>query len=352
MALAGSGPSEQGRLLREDIAGLSDKLEELASGLDSLCSDLPNEIHPDVPEEQDRTLCEFNKDRRHVSSTNFHDHLAIMKEKGWMDWEEGVRVAGRGVAVLRNDAALLERVLCNYAIRFAISNGFSFVSVPDLIKEGHVEMAGFAPRTTENDPVFRLGSDQLALAGTAELPLLAMHAGTRHLPSELPKLLVAHGHAFRREAGQYGAAGRGLYRLHQFSKVELFAICHPEHSESLYEHLCKLQLKLIESLGFPGRVLEMCAPELGASASRKRDIELWFPHSQRYGEVTSASHCTDYQARRADIRLVEGGKGKKRFVHTLNATAVAVPRIIQCIAEFGCEVPAVLRKDMDYLKSW
>ena len=239
-------------------------------------------------------------------------------------------MAGRGFAVLRGTAALLEHTLVNYAMKFAVARGFTPVTVPDVVEDRVVEAAGFVPRSIENDPVFRIPSDGLSLVGTAELPLLAMHSGTRHPIQSLPKWYVATGHAFRREAGQYGATVRGLFRLHQFTKVELFAISTPDLSDQVFERLCSTQLDLIKSLGFPGRQLEMSARELGASAFRKRDIELWFPFSQRFGEVTSASSCTDYQSRRCNIRLEDG-----RFVHTLNATAVAVPRIIQCIAEHG-----------------
>lgn len=357
-----NGPSEEARHLRQEIVDLSDRLDDLSRHLSDLTATLPNDTHPDVPCDEDRVIDQFPA--HHHNNATACDHIEAMRTAGWMNNEEAIKVAGRGVSVLRGTAALVEHALCNYAINFAIKHGHQLVTVPDLVNESVVESAGFAPRrhhTDTNagdddddnltgagggsDPVYRL-PEGLALAGTAELPLLAMHANARFSPTDLPILLVARGHAFRREAGQYGATSRGLYRLHQFTKVELFAISHPDHSEQVFERLCQVQLDLIRSLGFAGRRLEMCTPELGSSAYRKRDIELWFPAMQRFGEVTSASNCTDYQARRADIRM---SGPDKRFVHTLNATAVAVPRLIQCMAEHGCVVPTVLKPFMDQL---
>lgn len=332
----GGGPSEEGKQVRLQVREIEKQLRLIAEQLSVMVTHLPNDTHPDTPE-VDTCIQGFNL--RKDNATIVHDdHVDAMEKKGWMVPGEGVRIAGRGFSVLRGQAALLEYALCYYAINFAIQRGFTLVTVPDLVKEDIVEAAGFAPRKAEEDPVFRT-FDGLVLAATAELPLLAMHCDSRYPEKELPKLYVACGHAFRREAGQYGANVRGLYRQHQFTKVELFALSSPERSDELFETICAIQLDLIKSLGFRGRQLEMSAPELGSSAYRKRDIELWFPGSNRYGEVTSASHCTDYQARRCNIRMEDG-----RFAHTLNATAIAVPRIIQCIVENGMEIPKVLEK--------
>lgn len=330
---------EQGRELKTEIAEINSRLQLLSTKLHHLCTALPNTIHPAVPE-IDTVIDTFNTDT--VPGKPVNDHIQAMKQWNWMDPLDAVRVAGRGVSVLRGKAAVLEHALCNYAIRFAVNRGFELVTVPDLVKQEHVESSGFAPRRNDSgDAVFRLPEDGLALAGTAELPLLAMHSSSRL--TGLPRLYVARGHAFRREAGQTGQLARGLFRLHQFTKVELFAIADPLSSETVFEQLCSVQLDLIRSLGLPGRRLEMSAKELGASAHRKRDIELWFPGMQRFGEVTSASNCTDYQARRADIRV------GNRFVHTLNATGMAIPRIIQCIVEWGGNIPECLKSDMDHL---
>lgn len=333
----------QGRQMRSELDSLDAKLRELANELAAKTIHLPNDSHPDVPLGEDRVILQFNQDRL-GDAPQSRDHLELLREKGWIS-DGSTSVAGAGFISLKNTGAALEHALVNYALKFATDRGFTLLTVPDLVSEEVVEGSGFAPRPSPNthDPVYRT-SDGLVLAGTAELPLLALHR--RQYLGEFPVKLVAVGHSFRRECGHYGTDARGLFRLHQFTKVELFQLSHPAHSDSDYERLCAAQIDLVRSLGLPGRQLEMRMGELGPSAYRKRDVELWFPHSKRWGEVTSASHCTDYQARRMDIR-VKGEAGS--FVHTMNATGIAVPRIIQCIAEWGGDPPKVLQRHLEYL---
>lgn len=336
----GVGQVDLGREFRQRLDAIDKELVLLEAKIGEEAALLPNDIHRDCPLDHDRVLEEFNTDCRDPADPQ--DHITVLTRAGWLDMSGAIAIAGHGFAVLKGTGAMLEHALVRYALGHALSRGFTLLTVPDLVREEVVrEGSGFAPKrkrhdSNSSDPVYKT-DDGLVLAGTAEMPLLAMHSHQTFGPQDLPIRLTALGHAFRREAGNHGTASRGLYRLHQFTKVELFSLAHPDRSEQAYEDLFAAQLEIIKGLGFRGRVLEMSARELGASAFRKRDIELWLPHSRRWGEVTSASNCTDYQARRLDIRYRSSdGKG---HVHTLNATAMAVPRIIQCIAEYGLQVP-------------
>lgn len=337
LARSDSGDQVVGKGLRENISLLESKQRVLEEFFHSTALKIPNDVGNESAE--DRVTLEFNTDQKCAAG---HDHLEFMTKNRWIDQEAAVKMAGSGFACLRGQGALLEHALVQIAIRYAMENGFELVTVPDLIRDEIVALSGFHPRLSGDDPVFRLGSDNLALAGTAELPLAAMYKDQHLLPSDLPRRLVAVGHAFRREVGHSGGKTRGLYRLHQFTKVELFVTSTPEQAAEEYQKLLAMQLGFIQSLGFCGRQLEMSPKELGASAFQKRDIELWFPHSQRFGEVTSASWCTDYQARRLNVR-VKGGD----FAHTMNATAMATPRIIQCIAEHGGLIPGAVQSCID-----
>ena len=303
------------------------------------------------------------------------DHLALSALLGnLVDFDAGAAAAGAKFVYLRGAAARLELALCTWALNEACAAGFEPMTTPDLVKSSVLEKCGFQPRAT-NTQVYSVEDSLLCLTGTAEVPLAAVHAGSVVDEAALPIRMAAFGHCFRTEAGAAGSASRGLYRVHQFSKVELFVLSTPAQSEAILDELLAFEERLFGQLGLHYRVLDIATGDLGAPAARKFDVEAWMPGMGRFGEVSSASNCTDYQARRLGIRYRpsstnaggggggEGGeKGKKaggkekaaatEFVHTLNATAAAVPRLVVAILEnFQDErgwvtVPEVLRPYM------
>ncbi|TFY80311.1 hypothetical protein EWM64_g3706 [Hericium alpestre] len=282
------------------------------------------------------------------------DHVSVGRALDLIDLEAGALVTGSSWYYLRNEAALLEMALVNYALSIAISHGFTPVTTPDVVRSDIATRCGFQPRDQADPPVAQMyhiagtgGSQpELVLTGTAEIPLAGLFANKIIPAQSLPSKVVGLGRAFRAEAGARGADTRGLYRVHQFTKLELFAVCEPGQSEELMEGMKQLQIKIFEGLGFPFRVLDMPTEELGASAYRKYDIEAWMPGRGSWGEISSTSNCTDYQARRLHIRyrptppssaelIPESHHGSLPFAHTLNGTAVAVPRLIVALLENG-----------------
>lgn len=267
------------------------------------------------------------------------DHEDICSDLGLLDLAAGAAVAGPRFACLTGDGVLLEQALVSFALQRAASAGFHLHAPPDLAHVHAVEACGFHPRG-EASQVYTVEGTDLCLIGTAEIPLMAMNAGKLFAAAQLPLRMAAVSHCFRREAGGGGAASRGLYRLHQFSKVELAVVCAEDASEQVLEELLDLQCSIVEELGLHARVLDMPTEELGASAARKYDIEAWMPGRREvdggepgsWGEICSASNCTDYQARRFGMRYRHGHKDN-RFAHTLNGTALAVPRVMLALLE-------------------
>lgn len=271
-----------------------------------------------------------------------------------IDFDSAGDVSGSKFYYLRNAAAMLELALVNWAMQRALAKGFTPITTPDLVRESVLEKCGFQPRAS-NTQTYSVEDSDLCLTGTAEVPLGGIYMDKVVEESALPIKMAAYGHCFRTEAGAAGAAGKGLYRVHQFSKVEMFVICTPEQSDALHEELIDIEEEMFTQLGLHFKILDMPSGDLGAPAYRKYDVEAWMPGLQRYGEISSASNCTDYQARRLNIRYrvaakggEKGGEGveetpKKKakkakgsptaFCHTLNATACAVPRMIVAIME-------------------
>ncbi|RLM50353.1 hypothetical protein C2845_PMPSC049119 [Panicum miliaceum] len=366
---------EEGKNLKEALIGLEEDLVELTDKLQLEAQSIPNATHPDVPvggEESSVVRKEVGSQR----SFNFtiKDHLQLGKELDLFDFDAAAEVSGSKFYYLKNEAVLLEMALINWAISEVSKKGFTPLITPEIVRSSVVEKCGFQPRAQNTqDYLFTLqvsvpyflflrkdtfevivlvvvysieNSDQ-CLIGTAEIPVGGIHMDSILLDSALPLKYVAYSHCFRTEAGAAGAATRGLYRVHQFSKVEMFIFCRPEESDKWHEELITIEEDLYASLGLHFKTLDMATGDLGAPAYRKFDIEAWMPGLERYGEISSASNCTDYQSRRLGIRYrptpsepppanAKKGKaagGPTQFVHTLNATAVAVPRLIVCILE-------------------
>jgi len=286
------------------------------------------------------------------------DHLTLAKQHDMVDLESAAMVSGASFYYLKNYGALLEMALIQYAMHKAVEHGFTPVITPDIVRTSFAYSCGFQPRNNEmsqiydvTTPTMDAESPAMCLAGTAEVPLAGMFAKNILNEHELPKQVVGFGHAFRAEAGARGADTKGLYRVHQFSKVELFVVSRPDQSEEMMYKLLKLQEDIFTELGLTFRVLDMPSEELGGSANRKFDMEAWMPGRHGWGEISSTSNCTDYQSRRLSIRFrPKEATAQLEFCHTLNGTAIAVPRVLIAILESfqdkhgNIEIPVVLRK--------
>jgi seryl-tRNA synthetase len=255
------------------------------------------------------------------------DHLELGKILKAIDTERGAKVSGARSYYLTGSGALLELALVNYAISMAVKNGFIPVIPPVLVKPAAMEGTGFLGQAAEN--VYHLSDDELYLVGTSEVPLAAFHMD--EILENLPIRYTGYSPCFRREAGSYGKDTRGIIRVHQFEKVEMFTFCKPEDAKDEHQRLLNWEKEFFLSLEIPYRVIDVATGDLGASAVRKFDIEAWLPTAGEYREVTSTSNCTQYQARRLNIRYKEDGVTKP--VATLNGTLVAVPRTIVAILE-------------------
>lgn len=369
----------EGKALKASVTTLEGRLSAAEAAFLAEAAKLPNLTHPDVPtggEEAATTLRTVGTARDFAADGMApRSHVDIGADLDLFDFEAAARVAGNKFYYLKNAGALLELALVNWAMSHVASRGFTPMTAPDVAREEVVAGCGFAPRG-EASQVYRLEDSDLCLVGTAEIPLGGMYAGQVLAPAVLPLRLAAFSHCFRREVGAAGTATRGLYRVHQFSKVELFVIGRPEESEALHAELLALEEEMYTALGLCYRVLDMPSGDLGNPAYRKYDIEAWMPgrgEGGAWGEISSASNCTDFQARRLGIRYREevaeangdadsdsgsssssvgSVKGAMRYAHTLNATACAVPRMIVAILENNVQpdgsvvVPEVLRPFM------
>ncbi|KAE9400558.1 class II aaRS and biotin synthetase [Gymnopus androsaceus JB14] len=285
--------------------------------------------------------------RRSASENDLQAKEAALKEaKGLKEeiTEMEISCSRTSWYFLINEGALLELALTNYAMSVAIKYGFKPVTTPDIVRSDIARRCGFQPRDHEQQLMqsYHLqssspSSPELILAGTAEIPLAGMFANQIFPSTALPQKIVGIGHAFRAEAGARGADTRGLYRVHQFSKLELFAVTTAEESEAMMEEMRQVQESILNGLDLPIRILDMPTEELGASAYRKYDIEAWMPGRGAWGEVSSLSNCTDFQARRLHIRYHVELNKQNLFAHTLNGTAAAIPRLIVALIENGVE---------------
>jgi seryl-tRNA synthetase len=274
------------------------------------------------------------------------DHLALAEIYGWFDLERAAKVSGARFAYRIGDVALLELALYRFALDRLVTRGFTPVLPPVLVREEAMYGTGFFP--TDEVNIYAVERDDLYLVGTSEVPLAAMRGGEILDMDELPLRYVGYSTCFRREAGAAGKDTRGIFRVHQFDKVEMFVFTRPEWSREEHDRLLEIEEELVQELELPYRVVNVAAGELGASASKKYDIEAWFPGQERYREVTSTSNTTDYQARRLGIRYRPGGK-QLVPVHTLNGTAVTARAMIALMENFQEEdgsigVPDVLHE--------
>ena len=319
----------RGRQLKDEVAGLEAEFESARVALREALAPVPNFVHPDVPVGGED---DFKELRRVGDPPRFDfdplDHLELGKRHDLIDFEAGARVAGQKFYFLKNDAVLLELALQRFALDILVAAGFTPYITPDLARPEILDGIGFNPRGPESQ-VYSIENEDLCLIATAEIPLGGLYADAVLDEAELPLRLAGLSHCFRTEAGAAGRESKGLYRVHQFSKVEMFAIVTPEDSDAMLEELVAIEERILAALEVPYRVIDVASGDLGAPAYRKLDIEAWMPgrgDAGAYGEVTSASNCTDYQARRLQMRFRRAGAKRPELVHTLNGTAVALSR--------------------------
>jgi seryl-tRNA synthetase len=345
---------DEGRRVRELKEQIAQHMERLAAEASAIHNAMPNVTHPEAPvggEDASKELCRGNADVRPFSFPVL-DHVQIAEQHDLIDFEGGARVAGNGFYFLKNEAALLELALQQYAMDRLVRDGFVPTVTPDLARGDVLKGIGFIPRGPETQ-IYSVENHDLNLVATAEITLGGLYAGQVIEAEKLPIKLCGISHCFRTEAGAAGRASRGLYRVHQFTKVEMFAFTLPDQSEQMHNYFRDLECEIFDGLGIPYRVLDIATGDLGGPAYRKFDLEAWMPgrgNGGEYGEVTSASNCTDYQSRRLDIRYKVKGEKGTHFVHTLNGTAVAVSRALIAIlenyqqADGSIAVPEVLRR--------
>ena len=326
----------EGRRLKEEVARLEREVEAARSALEAALAGIPNFVHPDVPEGGEDDAREL---RRVGDLPRFdfapRDHVAVAEGLDGIDFEGGARVAGQKWYFLKNDLVLLELALQRYALDVLLEDGFTPFVTPDVARPEIVDALGYSPRGPETQ-IYSLANADLCLVGTAEITLGGLHADAIFEEEELPRKYAGISHCFRTEAGSHGRESKGLYRVHQFTKVEMFAFTRPEDSEAMHAHLLDLEERIFQGLEVPYRVVDIAAADLGAPAYRKFDLEAWMPgrgEGGAYGEVTSTSNCTDYQSRRLRVRFRRKGGKRTELVHLLNGTAVANSRAIVALLE-------------------
>lgn len=328
----------RGKELREQIAAAEAERRQVEEEVRTEQVRIPNLTHPDAPvggEEAARVVRTWGEPRKFDFKPL--DHVELAAKHDLIDLEAGARVAGSGFYFLKNEAALLELALVQYASRKAVEKGFALHITPDLARDEVLTGTGYSPRGPETQ-IYSVAGTDLNLVATAEITLGGMLRDQILDVAKLPIRVAGVSHCFRTEAGAGGRATRGIYRVHQFTKVELFAFTAPlvSASDAMHAEIVALEEEIFRGLGIPYRVLDIASGDLGGPAYRKFDLEAWMPgrgDGGEYGEVTSASNCTDYQARRLAIRCKFPDRKGTEFVHTLNGTAVAVTRAIIAILE-------------------
>ncbi|MFM2127694.1 MAG: hypothetical protein RIQ86_207 [Actinomycetota bacterium] len=344
---------EKAKVLSAQVKEADTKRAELEAQTNEIAKLLSNVLDPEAPigGEADFKVIEHVGEPRKFDFEP-KDHVELGKLLGAIDTERGAKVAGARSYYLTGPGALLELALVNYAIQQATKAGFIPVIPPVLVNPPAMEGTGFLGQAAEN--VYHIEKDDVYLVGTSEVPLAAYHMDETLDAAKLPIRYTGYSPCFRREAGSYGKDTRGIIRVHQFEKVEMFVFTKPEDAKEEHIRLLQWEKEFLNAMGIPYRVLDIASGDLGSSANRKFDIEAWIPTQNAYREVTSTSNCTDFQARRLNIRMKD--ENGTRPLATLNGTLVAVPRMIVAIlennqnADGSVNVPAVLQPYMGTAK--
>ncbi len=327
---------DEGKAIKDELAKVESEYNEIDKLFAEEARTIPNYTHPDAPvgkEDKDSLAIKFYGEPK-TFPFKAKDHVQLGEALDILDFDNGAKVAGQKFYYIKNKGVILQMALERYAMDIVLKHGFTPFITPDIAKEEILNGIGFNPRGAESN-IYTIEGTGTCLVGTAEITLGGYYSGEIIPKDKLPIKMTGLSHCFRREAGGAGQYSKGLYRVHQFSKLEMFIYCLPEESDSFHQEILSIEEEIFQGLGLPYRVVDTATGDLGAPAYRKFDIEAWMPgrgENGEYGEVTSTSNCTDYQARSLNIRYRDDD-GKPKFVHMLNGTAVALSRAIVAILE-------------------
>ncbi len=341
---------EAAKKVKAQLAEIEPKLTAVQDELRQKITRVPNIIFDDVPLGGEEANVEVGKWGENKSSGV--DHLDYALSRDWVDFERGAKVAGAKFYYLKNGLALLENALLQFGLKKVQEHSFTFMTVPDMVSSKILEGCGFNPRSDKQSDEYYIEGEDLAMIATAEMPLTGYHMDEIIDERDLPLCYAGFSACFRKEAGTYGKHTRGLYRVHQFNKLEMYVFCLPEKSKEMHEKIRAIEEEIWQELGIPYHIISNAAGDLGAPAAKKYDIEYWSPADQKYLELTSCSNCTDFQARSLNIR-VRREDGTVEVLHTLNGTAMALSRtMIAVIENYATEggkliLPEVLRPYFD-----
>ena len=321
---------EEGKKVKLELAEKEKALGSIETEVNAVLKQIPNVIFDDVPLGGEECSVEVKKwGKNHETGV---DHLDYATSRGWLDFERGAKVAGNKFYYLKGDLALLENALLQYGLSKVLEHGFTYMTVPDMVSSRVLEGCGFNPRSSEQSDEYFIEGEDLAMIATAEMPLTGYHMDEILNEAQLPLFYAGYSACFRKEAGAYGKYTRGLFRVHQFNKLEMYAFCLSEQSKEIHEKILAIEEEIWQGLGVPYHVINIAAGDLGAPAAKKYDMEYWSPVNQKYQEITSCSNCTDFQARACNVR-VRRKDGNVEFVHTLNGTAIPLARALVVILE-------------------
>lgn len=349
-SMKGGKPSQElideGKRIKVELAEREKYLTGVEAEFESLMAGVPNMIESDVPlgDEEDSVEIKAWGEKK----TGAKDHLDFALERDWVDFERGAKVAGAKFYYVKNELALLENAIVQFALNKLIDKKFTYMTVPHMVNSRTAVGTGFAPRTSDQSDEYAIEGEDLNLIATAEIPLTGYHADEIIDEDKLPLFYAALSPSYRKEAGAAGKHTRGLFRVHQFNKLEMYAYTLPEQSSQVHDQLLAIEEEIWQELNIPYHIINIAAGDLGAPASKKYDIEYWSPVDETYREITSCSNCTDFQARNLNIR-VRRKDGSIEVVHTLNGTAVSLARAMVAVLENyqnddgTLSVPAVLR---------
>jgi seryl-tRNA synthetase len=320
----------EGKMIKDQLAELESQTKTINDEYTDLLNSIPNVTMNDVPEGGEKDSVEVRKFGD--QPTGAVDHLDFAVARDWVDFERGAKVAGAKFYFLKGDLALLENAIYQFALDFMVKQGFTFMTVPHMVSSRVMTGAGFAPRTSDQSDEYAIEGEDLSLIATAEIPLTGYHADEIIDEEKLPLRYVGYSPCYRKEAGTYGKFTRGLFRVHQFNKLEMYAFTLPEKSNEMHEAILKNEEDIWQAIGVPYHVVNIAAGDLGAPAAKKYDLEYWSPVDNMYRELTSCSNCTDYQTRSLNIR-VRRKNGDVEMLHSLNGTVVSLARSLVAVLE-------------------
>ena len=336
----------KGKEIKDKLAVEEVKLTELETKVKDALKTIPNIILDDVPlgpEENSVEVAVWGEKKKEGV-----DHLDYALSRDWVDFDRGAKVAGSKFYYVKGGLALIENALVQFGIKKITEHGFTLMDVPDMVSSKVLEGVGFAPRSSEQSDEYYIEGEDLAMIATAEMPITGYHMDEIIDEDKLPLFYAGFSACFRKEAGAAGKYNRGLFRVHQFNKLEMYAFCVPEQSKEIHEKIRAIEEEIWQEIGIPYHIINIAAGDLGAPAAKKYDIEYWSPVNQKYQEITSCSNCLDFQARSLNIR-VRRKDGRVEVLHTLNGTAVSLARTMVALLENFAQpdgkfkVPEVLR---------